>query len=199
MEDILLEIALHCKLRTVINIMRVLPQLDNVYFWKLKCEKDYPGKNYLECWTGKENYLIHSKKSIFLNMNTDYHDIMPYHVDKYIYEYTNLIKKLKYPGIDEYENLEVIQLYTIKQYILIMWDQLDGYAYYHINTYDTEAETFAAIKEKQNTLKDEYINIAILNLAYMSPYFIKYGCIKKRKGDYVTYYKGYKYAITFTY
>ena len=129
MQDVLFEVALRSKIRTIINIFCTLPNLNTVYFWKLKCEKDYPGKHYLECWTGPENYLM-GNKSFCFNLYLEHGNL--HHVDKYVYEYTPILKTIKYHIGTEDEKLILMQLSHLKQHILIT----DNGAVYDIECYD---------------------------------------------------------------
>ena len=166
MEDILFEVAMRSKLYTIISIMGVLPKLNTPYFWKLKCLKDYPNNCYLDCWTGPENYLVGKNKfllNVYMNENNMIHDI------DNLYEYTPIIRKIKYPTTPSekgYEPLEWVLVKNIRQYVVIV-DEDDTF----------DAQCYSTPDFKLNTYEWD---IVVIDLAHMSPSFIKYGVIKKR-------------------
>ena len=140
-----------------------MPNLNTVHFWKLKCLKDYPAKTYLDCWTGRENYLM-DNKLFCINMGTQYPSPR-YLADKYVFEYTSLLRNIQHRNVDY---LELFTFTNIKPYILIAWDN----DLCQKGTFDSEYECFEQLKQYQ--LKGEYVNAALFNLSHMSPYFIKY-------------------------
>ncbi len=168
MDDILFEIALHSKIRTIINIMQVLPKLNTIYFWKLKCLKDYPTNTYLNCWTGPENYLI-GKGMFFLNVYTNDKYIIN-GIDKYVYEYTPMFKKIKHQTEENYyDKLELVHIPHNKQQFVLIWDGPDKYT---IHCYQSHEETIDAMRQ----MKTEK-NAIVINLAHVSPCFITYGVL----------------------
>ena len=194
MQDVLFEIALRSKIRTIISILCVFPKLDMVHFWKSKCLKDYPSKHYLDCWTGRENYLM-GNKLFCINMNTQYPS-PHYLADKYVFEYTSLLRNIQHRNTDRINNVDYLELFTftnIKPYILIAWN--DDLC--QKGTFNTEYECFEQLKQYQ--LKGEYVNAALFNLSHMSPYFIKYDILIQREGSYVQFYKCYKDYIALLY
>ncbi len=179
MEDALFEIALRSKIRTIVNLMRVLPTLNNIYFWKLKCLRDYPINTYLDCWTGPENYLVGNSKFCFNAYLNDKNII--HHLDIYLYEYTPLLKFTLYPTVaykKNYERLEIATVRYIKQYVLLS-DEVD---HFNSDCYHSEKETMIALKQMTS-------HAIVINLAHRSPCFIKYGVLKERTGVPDKYYQ----------
>ena len=201
MQDVLFEVAMRSKIRTIINIFCVRPNLNNLYFWKLKCNKDYPAKTYLDFWSGPENYLM-GNKPFCLNINTNYDIDCRYTVDPYVYEYTKMLRKLRYPNtkyVNNYNILEILKTPHINQFILLMWNADDGKVMYDDYAYETENQCYDKISDYQLKIRDDYFNAAIINLQHLSPCFIKYDVLKKRKGKYVEFLKCYQHSISLLY
>ena len=179
MQDILFEIALRSKIRTIMNIFCTLPHLNTIYFWKLKCNKDYPAKTYLECWSGPENYLAGHKKFCF-NVYADPSNLI-HDVDPYVYEWTPLLKIIQYPTREwqkNYEKFEIVTVEKLKQFILI----IDGVDNYSTSQYETEEKIIAFLTGCHTDM-----DAVVINLANISPCFTKYGVLKNRSGD-IKYY-----------
>ena len=141
-------------------------------------------------------------KLFCLNINTDYHKNCRYSVDPYLYEYTKMLSRLRYRNterINDFDVLEIIKLTHIKQYILLIWDMNDGDEVYYSYTYETENQCYDKISEYEFKLRDDYFNAAIINLQHISPCFIKYDVLKKRKGKYVEFLKCYQHSISLLY
>ena len=187
MQDVLFEVALRSKIRTIMNIFCILPRLNTIYFWKLKCAKDYPEKYYLDCWSGPENYLTGNKKFCF-NVYPD-RDNFIHDVDPLLYEWTPILKIIQYPTREcqkNYEKFEIVLVEKLKQFILI----IDGADNYATSQYETEEKVIAFLTGCHTQLPKadiQSLDAVVINLANISPCFTKYGVLKNRSGD-IKYY-----------
>lgn len=180
--DNIKEIALHTNLKTTINILRVIPSINTMDFWKQKCQ------HYFDFWTGPENYLLKNKQ-FCLNVNLGNRP----DIDDYLYEYTsayaNIVSSIK-DRIDHqagYDNNQIIKipLNQLKQFILI---GDNGEANY-IGSYYLFNEAFSYLQVHQNQLlNDGYLQTVIVDLAWIRPFFIKHGCISSFKAKYMNFY-----------
>ena len=166
MEDVLFEIALRCKIPTIIHLMRVLPKLNTDYFWKQKCLRDYPTKYYLDFWTGVENYLMGNHKFCFHMYMNNHSEITG--TDQYLYEYTP-----SFSLMCDVTNchLSIAIISDIKQFVVI-WDEEISYDTSCYHTHEHMMRSVEKYPEKTAAI--------VIDLKYRSPCFLKYGVIKWR-------------------
>jgi hypothetical protein len=76
---------------TTIKLLQLYPKILNQYnnIWKLKCNRQFPDKQYFDLWTGAENYLrcVKEKFTIIL-----YKPNYIYENPRIIYEHDKMLK-----------------------------------------------------------------------------------------------------------
>ena len=154
--DNIMEIALTANYETTVQLMDSYPQLNTTDFWKNKCDKKYPGKLYIDKWSGKENYLVHSKNEFCVNVNFgDNHD-----VDYQLYEYDEMLddilssvaENIHYGAGDSNNTLVKVNINKGK-YILII-DDIENLIQY-IDTYQSQQEAMDVITQRRLSLSQD--------------------------------------------
>lgn len=69
--DSIRQIALNADYATTINLLKSYPILDSINFWKEKCIKLYPSKDYFNFFTGPENFLLKERTFLLTINDTD--------------------------------------------------------------------------------------------------------------------------------
>lgn len=185
--DNIYNIAIYCDFKTTINLILVLPDIDNENLWREKVNN--LNKTYYNFYSGPENYLLHVK-SFCLSYSFKTHDNM----DPYLYEYTPMLERVLgsvNSHSDHYLRSRLILINDIKQYILLGIFETVGRQVkknlFYLGSFDTEQEAFDVVDDKPNDNKNDFV---IVNIQYLTPSFIHYNN-KIKQYEYNAHWKMY--------
>jgi len=180
--DIIRQVIIWTDHETTLKLLQLYPKLfldQNI--WKTKITHQFTGQQYFDFWMGEENYLIHDRDTFALAINFGDSE----EVSGYLLEYDKILKyvlslvddSINYAG--GYDNVKLLKFSVKKQFILA--HRNEQYNYYIIGQYNDREEVVDIIKSHQKVLTngyytdDEQFTYVIINLAYMTPLFIKLG------------------------
>ena len=86
--DCIREIAYRCNFKTTKKLLILYPNILINDFWKIKCNIMFLKQNYLDFYTGEENFLIKEKKDFVLAIEQDKHNSF---CENYLFEYDKML------------------------------------------------------------------------------------------------------------
>lgn len=153
MFDVIKEISYFCDYKTTKNLISIYPQLNNI--WRKKCDAN----EYLEFYSGEENYLIQKKKEFAISITNDFH------VGGFLFQYDKMLEEVISLGWYNYDDYcELVKINVRKRYLLLNKFKIIG-------QYDSKDEIDINKKRKHEI----YI---IVDMESVVPYFLKYGSLR---------------------
>lgn len=174
--DCIREIAYWCNYKTTKILLDLHPKLNNTDFWKTKCSKNFPNQNYLDFYTGEENYLLCKGDDFVLLISLDKYN---YECEDILFEYNEMlndilkiINKKIFDKIDHHHLIHInIQCQLV---VLCLVDSINI-----IGQCTTREEAIKIIKSDYQSIYDPYM---IIDMASITPHFVKYGKLTKSGG-----------------
>lgn len=174
--DCIREIAFHCNFKTVRNLLKIYPSLNHPNFWREKCAFNFPNDNYLDFYTGEENYLLREKKEFVLAVDYCEGDYSCHNV---LYEYNRVMQEmLNLSDSKLFERCIQHQLVPINieaRFVILKYDS-DDLEFSLLYQCDSQSEAVDIMKDyDENDGIEEYDYYMIIDLRTVVPHFLKYG------------------------
>jgi len=173
MENIIFEVSLYTDYETTIKLLQLYTKILNQYknIWKLKCEKQFPDKQYFDLWTGAENYLRCTKQKFFIVL------YKPHYINEnlpILYEYDKMLKSIYHTKLCSCHDDDIIlkSLYINFRYVIIVID--DEYRPRILRQCITVESCTKFLERWPNTYVNKNLcqsSIYVIDLNKMSPMF----------------------------
>lgn len=166
--DCIKEIAYWCNYKTTKIMIRLYPSLYNENFWKSKCQRNFPEQNYLDFYSGEENYLLRKKDDFILLISRNGYN---YTCEDVLFEHSKMLDKMikmsaeKIDGDQRYHDVHIL---LQCQFVVIFLLDVPKIIK-QCNLYNE------AIEVIKNNCKNPFDEFMIIDMESITPYFTKYG------------------------
>jgi hypothetical protein len=188
--DNIREIAIQSDYVETKKIIKEFSELNNDDFWKSKCLKLFPKENYLDFYTGEENYLIRERGEFALAI--DFSEEC--YCEKVLFEYSDMLSDILFLSVDKihdgigYQIHNLFKIIIQKQFIVVNNEEED-----FMKQCDDKLEAIELIKQHSLIYKEnkynEHIKYIIVDLKSITPYFWKLGTLSKKRTPKFTVYE----------
>jgi hypothetical protein len=134
----------------------------------------------IDSWTHNENYMVRETQAggrFALIINFDQKDVKPY-----LYEYNSMLEHLMELQCDvieyhdkAYNTYRLVKFMPTNQFVVLCENRMTDV--FMVGQFDSEEDAVSAI----NTDKQKGFHYAIADLSKVTPWFLKDGCLVKRK------------------
>lgn len=153
--DCIREIAYFANYKTIKLMIEVLPKLNDI--WRYKC------KNYLDFYSGEENYLIQRGKAFVLILSLEGYN---YKCQDILFEYNDVLIEMM-NILNKDDDHRFVYFKPKKRIVVIELANMNV-----VGQCSTVEEARQIIKSDK---RDPYDTYMIVNMASITPHFIKYG------------------------
>lgn len=180
--DCIKEIAYRSDYKTIKILIDLYPKIRAIEVWKTKCWLEFPDQNYLDFYTGEENYLLRKIGNFVLPLDFS---CSKDPCGNHFYQYSEMLKDFLDLSFDKFERgyllHNLIHINLQNRFVILYAMDL----YHDIIIIDQCSIKGEAINIIKKDIKDICLNersnhlYMIIDMKSVIPYFWKYGKLRQ--------------------